>query len=1255
MEKIILKILFLVFMVLPLNNMYSQATPTQGSTASQLASQLAVNGGFTITTPVITNGLSTQRGLFSNGIAGAGLEIDTGILLTTGIVNTSILNQSSVQGDDFEQGGITYDDVDLVAINPLSNYDVVVYEFDFTIAGADPKIFALDYQFASEEYPDYVCANVNDIFGFFVSGGDLAGTSNLASVGGSNVAVNFVNSGVIGNLGDPGTNPCVLTNSSSFNINYGAFNDNGTPLDLTDDFYENGINYMMYNGFTTKLRAYTILRPGITYHMKMAIADTTDDLYDSGIFIAPIQLFDLPSKTDVDFDGIDDYVNTSGFMGGYTVSTMQAWLKLDTGFSSEGDVCGQYNNRIFVDAANRLSASITTGVPEVFPSLVTYNLDMYDDFGDGWSFGTLGTIAVKVNGIAILGSPFTVTGFYNGISFIATEGDLITVTLTADDYPEEMSFELYNVTDGVPELLFDYFDTGYGVAANASVVLPDITAVCTICPSPSPSTEITRTITGPVLSTEQWYHATSKYNGVTGDVTLYLNGDNVGTSASGLAANLHIAADAFNFSIGRNSKDKNSYFNGNIDEVKVYNLALSDTQIREQIYQEIENTSALVTGSSLHKAIDGGTISWNNLKLYYDMDLIYDITLIDNSSLVKNGFLNNITSVQPQTAPVPFVANATGVWGAEVSWQFGGVWDIETVANNKDWSIVQITNNATITTNDSHTNLGMIVDSGAKLVVSGDNSLTNTSYLKLDGVIDLVGESQLVQTINSDLDVTSSGELERDQQGMANKYRYNFWSSPVNPKNSATNNTDYSVSAILKDGTTPSTPKLINFISVGYDGAATDPITVADYWIYKYPNLPDNYNNWFLNHVRSTGAIRVGEGFSLKGSGVVAPNQNYVFVGKPNNADVTHSIDANNIYLIGNPYPSAIDAHEFIRDNNGDNGNASITGALYFWEHWGGDSHVLSVYQGGYATKNLTGFVFASPDPDVAQIGSGSIEPKQYIPIAQGFFVQGDSDGGNINFKNSQRTFVKEAGGASVFFKSVTPDKNTIKNNGIAKMRFKYTTTEGYQRQLLLGVKNNLPKGLNYGYDAPVLEKLPSDCLFIEEERLLVIQTVGEINNDLELPLEFIVDKAGKTKFEANSLEGLPHETAIFFIDKKLNTSIQLKESMPIELNLEAGVFKGRFYLSFSKIGVEEIGETKDEYIVMYDNVMNEVKIINERYFSINTVKIHNILGQQVHIYKKEYIDVNEVNYPIRSLSGMYFITFKPSEGKEITKKFIID
>ena len=192
--------------------------------------------------------------------------------------------------------------------------------------------------------------------------------------------------------------------------------------------------------------------------------------------------------------------------------------------------------------------------------------------------------------------------------------------------------------------------------------------------------------------------------------------------------------------------------------------------------------------------------------------------------------------------------------------------------------------------------------------------------------------------------------------------------------------------------------------------AAGAPISIADFWIFKFANHPDDYNAWYDGHVKSTGAISVGEGYTQKGTGTSGSDQNYVFVGKPNNGVIQRNVDSDNLYLVGNPYPSALDANQFILDNI-----TTTTGTLYFWEHWGGASHALADYQGGYAAYNLTGATTAVPDPDVAQVGSGSVLPKQYVAVAQGFFVKGSATGGAIEFNNGQRAFQKESDGNSVF------------------------------------------------------------------------------------------------------------------------------------------------------------------------------------------------------------------------------------------------
>jgi len=64
--------------------------------------------------------------------------------------------------------------------------------------------------------------------------------------------------------------------------------------------------------------------------------------------------------------------------------------------------------------------------------------------------------------------------------------------------------------------------------------------------------------------------------------------------------------------------------------------------------------------------------------------------------------------------------------------------------------------------------------------------------------------------------------------------------------------------------TSSESPSAINFLTSGYNGNQGNPIGIADYWIWKYTNnLSGNYSSW--QHVRSTGTLLAGQGFTMKG------------------------------------------------------------------------------------------------------------------------------------------------------------------------------------------------------------------------------------------------------------------------------------------------------------------------------------------------------------------------------------------------------
>lgn len=776
-------------------------------------------------------------------------------------------------------------------------------------------------------------------------------------------------------------------------------------------------------------------------------------------------------------------------------------------------------------------------------------------------------------------------------------------------------------------------------------------------------------VDAPTLNTELWYHVTAIYNSIHKTVELFLNGNSVwkNNTLTGTTINNEASWNSdHDFEIGRNSELNNNYFEGSIYETRVYNKALNLNQLHRQINQEIENNSGNVRGTVIPKDIGG--LLWSDLELYYKMGIIETGYTPDESNTNVDGHLNNMRTYQERTAPLPYVTttSCSGDWSNSSNWLQGDVWDIET--SHPECAIVQIKGN--METNSNHSMVGLILDSGSKLEVNGDSAITNSWYLELDGDIDLQGESQLVQEAESTLEVTSSGTLERDQQGTKDLYTYNYWSSPVGVSNTTSNNNSYSLSNMLKDGSVATTPVSITFLTSGYDGTpgtpGTTPIGIADYWVWKYANkIGDTYSQW--QHARSTGSILAGEGYTMKGVASSATSfteqHNYAFNGKPNNGTITLTISSGNDYLIGNPYASAIDANEFILDNVSDGAGRAATniinGTLYFWDHFAGNTHVLREYQGGYATYTLIGGIKAiSSDARINASGQEGIKiPKQYIPVSQGFFVTAGA-GGTINFKNSQRIFKTEASDPSTFLKGSNKKGKSINSNEDIdvrkKIRLKFNSPKGYHRQLLAGADEHATDNADIGFDAPLIEDNVEDMFWVfSDTKKYVIQAVNNFDLDKKLPLGVKINKEGLASIQIDDLENISSTDNIYLLDKELNVYHDLKQSN-YEVLLSAGEYLNRFEITFSKAQLLATETVENENVQVYfSNEKNSILIHNPASKLIKTVEMFNILGQSLFKFKTDTTD-KQLEYKANQINAGTYILKLETEYGTVSKKVLI-
>ena len=223
-----------------------------------------------------TNNISTPNiGTFqANGYMG--LSMENGIIMTTGDISLAPGPNSSSSSQQPVTGYFSDQEMSIVATNTI--YGCSTLDFDFVTLASS---ISFNYTFASEEYPEYVCSNFNDVFAFFVTGPDPETgeevTRNIAIIpntidedhpNGIAVAINSVNPGVPG--------------ASS-----GGGSGTGCYYDYSDAYEENpeGTPGIEYDGFTTKLTASAQILPCVVYHMHISVCNVGDNAYDSGVFL----------------------------------------------------------------------------------------------------------------------------------------------------------------------------------------------------------------------------------------------------------------------------------------------------------------------------------------------------------------------------------------------------------------------------------------------------------------------------------------------------------------------------------------------------------------------------------------------------------------------------------------------------------------------------------------------------------------------------------------------------------------------------------------------------------------------------------------------------------------------------------------------------------------------------------------------------------------------------------------------------------
>ncbi|UWY27431.1 T9SS sorting signal type C domain-containing protein [Flavobacterium sp. TR2] len=400
----------------------------------------------------------------------------------------------------------------------------------------------------------------------------------------------------------------------------------------------------------------------------------------------------------------------------------------------------------------------------------------------------------------------------------------------------------------------------------------------------------------------------------------------------------------------------------------------------------------------------------------------------------------------------------------------------------------------------------------------------------------------------------------------------------------------------------------------------------------KFFSFDANANNW--KEEKPTEHMKISKGYSI-GSPTGFNKENIYsypihFRGIPNNGTITtEGIEAGKSYLIGNPYPSAVNADQFLETNR-----TVLNGTLYFWSH-NPQSATLPNASNDYASYNATGGVGIGPKDPVTHINNTI--PKGFITAGQSFFIQGKEGvfGTNAKFDNTMRI----GGNNSQFFKFNTTKKisDPVEKN---RVWLNVYNNQGAFKQTLVGYITGATNEFDSTFDGVVFNgNKYIDFYSINQSKNFAIQgrALPFDVNDTVL-LGFSTTIGGIFEISIEQTEGLLANQDIYLEDKEAFVFFNLKKS-PYRFNTSKGTFDDRFVLHYKN---ETPSQEKLDHPVIV-SIKDGIIKVNSFFEVIDKLEIYDILGRL--IYKKENVNISEY----------YIMDFHSSDQQLIVKTFLMN
>lgn len=365
------------------------------------------------------------------------------------------------------------------------------------------------------------------------------------------------------------------------------------------------------------------------------------------------------------------------------------------------------------------------------------------------------------------------------------------------------------------------------------------------------------------------------------------------------------------------------------------------------------------------------------------------------------------------------------------------------------------------------------------------------------------------------------------------------------------------------------------------------------------------------------------------------------FVGVPNNGDYSIPIVVNTTpdpdqdrNLIGNPYPSAIDADLLLASNL-----TTLQGSFYFWTH---NTPITNfVYTANdYAVYNQSGGTAAAINP-----GINNNPPNQFIAAGQGFFVQG-LNSGTLTFTNAMRV----AGNNASFYRN--SQQNTTVTREKHRVWLNLINTQGAFKQLLAGYIQDATNAMDNHFDSEIAEAGNSISFYsVLGDKKLTIQgrALPFAESDF-IPLGYRTTFAGTFAIQLADFDGLfALGQDIFLEDKLLNVVHDLRTSN-YEFTTAIGTVEDRFVLKFQNETLS-IPEVSLQNIIVIKN-QNTIDITASSTITLKEVKVFDMRGRLITTVENINASTAKVSN-LNIANQVLLIQITDVEGKSVTKKLV--